>query len=255
MILFFTIIGCIYLLSYLNKKTQFLGRLFLNKNEKNYLHLFYTKTFSYYNLLDSDEKTKFIVRVINIRERNQLNISPEIKNTNNDVELLICAAFAQITFGYDDYEITSFNKIIVNPDTFYSKLANHQVKGLTVGTGYIFYSWLDFLKGYQNKNDKINLALHELAHALYIDRFHNTENANWDLWEIVASRILKAENNVKPGFFRTYGQTNLNEFWAVTVECFFEDPINFKNQYAYFYDATAAILRQDMAERMLQNAG
>lgn len=241
--------------SYLNKKTHFLARLFLNKNEQDYLHLFYTRNFSYYNLLDTDEKTKFIIRVINIRERNQLNISPEIKNRNSDIELLICAAFAQITFGYDDYEITSFNKIIINPNTFYSKLANHQVKGLTIGTGYIFYSWIDFLRGYKNKSDRINLALHELAHALYIDRFHNTENENWDSWETNANYVLKKDNNTLPEFFRTYGKTNLNEFWAVTVECFFEDPINFKKQYAYFYDATATILRQDMAERMLQKAG
>ncbi len=226
----------------------------INKEKQNALHQFYTQNFPYYKLLDSNEKRKFLVRIINIRKRNALKISPKIKNTNGEVELLICGAFAQITFGYYDYEITTFTKVIVNPKTFYSKLVNHEVKGLTVGNGYIFYSWADFLKGYKLENDKINLALHELAHALYIDRFHNTANLEWTIWEFKAKTVLEIERNgTKTGLFRPYAQSNLHEFWAVSIECFFEDPINFKKQYPHLYQATASILRQDMAVRKMSH--
>lgn len=223
---------------------------FHSTEEKEKLHQFYIEKFPYYKLLETKEKKKFLVRVINIRELNQLKISPELSHSKNEVELLICAAFTQITFGYFDYEISSFSKIVVNPSTFYSKLANNQVKGLTIGTGYIFYSWEDFLSGYEDEKDKINLALHELAHALYIDRFHNTENEYWQFWTSQAKKTLNNMEINEPSIFRSYGKTNINEFWAVTVECFFEDPINLKKQYPNLYHATSLILKQDMEKRI-----
>jgi Mlc titration factor MtfA (ptsG expression regulator) len=124
------------------------------------------------------------------------------------------------------------------------------VKGLTVSTGYIYFSWHDFLNGYKNDSDKINLALHELAHALYIDRFHGNYSYEWEVWKMRAEGILEEEqNNTEKKFFRSYGKSNLNEFWAVTVEVFFEDPINFKKEYPGLYAAIANVLDQDMALR------
>lgn len=248
--LFLIAAGLVYMFDLLPKSIQFVQIIFFSKKEEQTLNHFFITSFSYYKLLNAKEKRKFLLRVSNIRNRNQLKISPEIKNTNHEVELLICAAFTQITFGYTDYEMESFTKIVVNPNTFYSRLANHEVKGLTTGSGYIFYSWEDFLKGYSHDSDKVNLALHELAHALYIDRFHNRDNSDWEQWKIKATAVLEMiENNTELIFFRKYGKRNINEFWAVSVECFFEDPINFKKQHQYLYHATATILKQDMAER------
>jgi Mlc titration factor MtfA (ptsG expression regulator) len=254
---FFIIIGLIYLLfrffPFLSDNIPFLQPFSrLSKEEQEALHEFYMQNFAYYKLLSEKEKRKFLVRITNIRNQNHLQISSEIKNQNSDVVLLISGAFAQITFGYNDYEITEFTKIIVNPGIFHSKLANHDVKGLTLGNGYIFYSWDDFIKGYKDGNDRVNLGLHELAHAIYIDRFRDTEDSDWGLWEFKAQTVLEAEcHHQGTGFFRTYGQTNLHEFWAVSVECFFEDPITFKQQYTDLYQITTVILNQDMAERKM----
>lgn len=221
--------------------------LFLNKNEQDNAGIFYTQHFYYFKLLTPSEKRKFINRAIYLYKHNHHNISPQIKNTNNEVELLICAAFTQITFGYTDFELEKFNKIIVHPKVFYSRYINNHVKGLTVGSGYIHYSWEDFVKGYKIEGDKVNLALHELAHALYIDRFHKSDSYDWRAWRAKAVTIM--ENSDTTSLFRKYGKTNLDEFWAVSVECFFEDPITFKDEYPDFYGATAYVLRQDMALR------
>jgi MtfA peptidase len=244
---FLFIIGLVF---FSGKITRFFKHIYIGKKEQEILHQFYTGRFSYYNLLDTKEKRKFLIRVINIHKRNELRIDLAVKNTKNEIEFLICAAFTQITFGYDDYEIETFNKIVVYPKTFYSKLVNHEVKGLTIGTGYIFYSWEDFLDGYKIGNDKVNLALHELAHALYIDRFHDVDNPEWEEWTDKATIVLESlKNDTRIVFFRSYGKRNINEFWAVSVECFFEDPVNFKKEHPYLYTATSSILKQDMALR------
>lgn len=223
---------------------------FVKKREKFTLHEFYTHHFHYYNLLTPTEQKRFLVRILIISKRFQLKIAPEIENNSNKVEFMLYAAFTQITFGYDDYAITSFKGIVINPKTFHSKLLNKKVKGLTVNTGYIFYSWEDFTKGYRNNTDKINLALHELAHAIYIDRFHNQYVFEWMVWKLRAKATLEELETSKSSYFRAYGKTNLAEFWAVTVECFFEDPINFKKEYPILYQATATILNQDMVTRI-----
>jgi Mlc titration factor MtfA (ptsG expression regulator) len=238
----------IYILVFLYKKIRF-HYFFMSKEKLEKLRLFYSTNFSYYNLLNQKEKRKFLVRTINIREQNQLNISTKVKNADSEVELLICAAMAQITFGYSDYELEKFNKIVIHPNTFFSRYINHQVKGLTVGSGFIHYSWEDFVSGYKNENDKINLALHELAHALYLERFIESEEFDWRLWKTKAVSVMESERNNKHSLFRQYGTTNINEFWAVTVECFFEDPIVFKEQHTELYNATAFVLKQDMALR------
>ncbi len=247
--LFFYLIA---LLIYLYRKVRF-HHLFISSYKKEELHDFYTKNFPYFNLLNDKEKKKFVIRIIYINRRNEHNISPHVQNINKEVELLICAAFAQITFGYNDFELEKFNKIIVHPKVFFSRYINHNVKGLTVGSGYIHYSWEDFQKGYKTDSDKINLGLHELAHALYIDRFHESESFEWMLWKTKALSVIETEQETKSPLFRVYGKTNIDEFWAVTIEYFFEDPITFRTQYQSLYDATANILKQDMAERKSLN--
>jgi Mlc titration factor MtfA (ptsG expression regulator) len=229
------------------KITHFVKPFFVGKKERTALHRFYSERFSYYNLLNKDEKRKFLIRVMNIYQCNELRIEVGVKTTKTEVEFLICAAFTQITFGYNDFEIERFTKIVVYPKTFHSKLANHEVKGLTLGNGCIFYSWEDFLNGYRSGGDKINLALHELAHALYIDRFHETENEDFELRKVKAhAELMSLEDTNHPSFFRAYGLQNINEFWAINVECFFEDPINFKDQHPHLYNATSSVLQQDM---------
>ena len=79
--------------------------IFAGKNEFIRLHEFYITYFSYYLLLAPKEKQKFLKRIINIRHRKELKINKAIQNDPEEVELLVCAAFAQITFGFDDYEI------------------------------------------------------------------------------------------------------------------------------------------------------
>jgi len=249
--IFLTVIAVFFGIRYVVKKSEILSGFNIKKSDLQRLHQFYKAHFPFYNLLKPKEKHRFLVRIVTIRKSKELRINPEINNPEWQIELLICAAFAQITFGYKEYEIKTFGEIIISPGEFYSKLANNTVKGLTVGTGYMFFSWEDFLKGYISSTDRINLALHELAHALYIDRFHEYHHDDWELWKEQAGRTLgKLRDNPDQQFFREYGKTNLSEFWAVSVETFFEDPVNFLSLYPELYLVTARVLRQDMAGRM-----
>jgi Mlc titration factor MtfA (ptsG expression regulator) len=229
------------------KKSHFLLVYFISKSERAHLHHYYLTRFVYYKQLSTQQKKKFIYRTYLLRKANKLKVHDDIRHVYQDIELMLSAAFAQITFGYTDFTISSFSKIIIYPDSFYSKLAGEHVNGLTVGNGYIYLSWKHFLKGYQNTEDKVNLALHELAHAIYIDRFHYRKDLKWYQWEEIASPVFKQINNQEEiTFFRPYAKTNMAEFWAVCIECFFEDPKHFKLHFPDLYNATCRLLKQDL---------
>lgn len=226
-----------------------IGNLFVSREEKERLAQFYTNRFPYYKLLDEKEKKEFVSRVITFRKQNQLHIKHTVISSADEIELMINAAFVQITFGYNDFhKMNGFNRIVIYPSTFFSKLINRQVKGLTVSSGFIHYSWKDFIKGYKDENDRINLGLHELAHVFYLETF-SSEDFDWSLWKTKALAAIVEERKLDQPFFRSYGQTNLSEFWAVVVEYFFEDPVAFNNHYKGLYIATSVILKQDMALR------
>ncbi len=226
---------------------------FVSKEKKKQIHDFYLSTFHFYNLLSTSEKQKFINRCYYIGQSKKIKIGKDIHHLKPDIERLMTAAIAQVTFGYRDYDLDTFPEIIISKTSFYSRLAKAEVKGLTLGNGRIFYSWEDFIKGYLHQDDKVNLAIHELAHALYIEKFRGTEIEEWVNWQNHAKHFFKnPEGNNHENYFREYGLSNLSEFWAVNVECFFEDPINFRAKFPHLYGCTANLLQQDMAARKIQ---
>ena len=48
-----------------------------------------------------------------------------------------------------------------------------------------------------------------------------------------------------------YAGTNYHEFWAVSVEVFFENPIRLKHELPLLYDSMARLLKQDPMELFL----
>jgi hypothetical protein len=111
------------------------------------------------------------------------------------------------------------------------------------------FSWEDFLEGNKNPADKINLGLHEFAHAL---RFNGIKGDDTDYffehyfpkWVSCASKeFVKLRNHV-PSIFRKYGGVNINEFFSVTVETFFENPIEFEQYAPELYRQTSILLNQ-----------
>lgn len=239
------LVGFVIFISF--SKPHKVALLTISNHEKDYFHNYLMGRFIFYTKLSPELQKKFLYRVLIVKKINKIKVHHEIIHQHKDIDLLVSAAFAQITFGYTDFMISSFTKIIIYPDSFYSKLANNHVNGLTIGNGYIFLSWTHFLKGYIDSDDKVNLALHELAHALYMDRFHYKRDRSWMLWEENAHPVYQQIcNNDEIKFFRAYAKTNMAEFWAVCVECFFEDPVNFNSEFPELYRATANLLQQDM---------
>lgn len=116
--------------------------------------------------------------------------------------------------------------------------------------GFICFSWKAFQEGNAIPNDKVNLGLHEFAHALRFngvrgdetDYFFENYFARW--LACAYSEFKKLQRNPTGSIFRKYGGVNINEFFSVAVETFFEAPMEFKAYFPELYVHTSILLNQ-----------
>ena len=209
-----------------------------------------SKEFSYFMMLTDIEQRLFVSRLHYIRnEKSFVGRGVEI---TEEMEIMVSAALSQLTFGLVQFDLENLDEIHLTPEPFYSRLVGAEVRGLTFENGRMILSWADFKQGYLVDNDKINLGLHELAHALWL--YHNPTASieeHFDQWHVDALNELRKKRDDETNYFlRDYAFTNLEEFWACSVECFFEAPLEFKRSLPNLYNKTSAILNQDMAARL-----
>ena len=206
---------------------------------------------SYYYLLENDEQEMFIKRTFQVMTSLDFVSKEEGFEVTDEMKILISAAITQITFGWTEIKPPDLRQIGLFSESFYSDLVQADVKGLTL-PGRTMLSWKYFQEGYKIDNDRINLGLHELAHAVWDERYTDG-NVQGSLsgWEAIAAvEFGKMQRHIDSGFFRDYAATNMQELWACSIECFFEAPAEFHNKLPELYGSIAGILNQDMLGRI-----
>lgn len=202
--------------------------------------------FVFYQRYSNQQKILFINRMLKVYKE-KLFFSAEGFELTEAKKLVIAGTICRLTLGIKKhYSLPKFKAIEIYPSVFYSRLIEHHVKGLTMGVGKIMMSWSDFHHGNSDDDDKINLGLHEFAHALMIQFFHFDRQPGWNEFMLRAKKIMADIHSGKNTFFRAYGGTNLVEFWAVAVECFFEAPDEFAARHPELYTLMTKILHQDL---------
>lgn len=211
------------------------------------LNKFLDEHFPFYHQLGPHNRQRFLSRM-----RSTLSEKYFLGKDGLTVQpvmiILICATLVQITFGLRQFQLPHFTRFVIFPDIFYSRLFDRNVKGLTVyHSGMIAISWPHALDGHKVADDKINLLIHELAHALYLDYFGNrSERFGFSSWKDLALPIFEQMNAIgNHPFLRDYAAANIDEFWAVCVEHFFEAPEAFSVHLPELYESMRSILRID----------
>lgn len=204
----------------------------------------------YYKGLTAELKIEFQKRVMVALKF--LNFSPvHFDVVTEEMKIVIASALIQITFGLDKYILRRFKTILVVPNTYsygqYKALLGH----VDHNENLIAMSWPSVQEGFIIPHDANNVALHELAHALqqenqdrlfFADFFdavsvENFENAGLtELWKI---------RRHKHSYLRDYAGQNMLELFAVSMECFFEQPEAFQHHVPGLYLIMTKLLKQD----------
>ena len=207
-----------------------------------------SRVLPYFNQLNESNKQKFLGRVYNFKKIKSFHfhgLEPQ-----EEIKILVSAAAIQVSFGLKHYLLPYFKDIHILADAYEGIGSNEIYIGHVATTG-IYISWKYFVKGFADYTDGVNVALHEMAHALHRENFIKETGIDWDfrkdfekLPTIFGPMITQAIIQRK-SYLRGYAFTNFQEFWAVSVEYFFENSQGLKDNLPQLYAILCDTLNQD----------
>lgn len=204
--------------------------------------------FTYFNDLPIPAKWKFVKRTHQFRTQKKFHFIG--LESNEDTAILVSSSAVQVTFGLKNYQLSYFKDIYILADAYHMDNDSELYIGHVAPDG-IYLSWKHFLYGYSYKDDNVNVAVHEMAHALLYNNFFaqygmdqqfrlNYEKFSTSTGPILADVIAKRRS-----YLRSYAFSNMHEFWAVSVEAFFENPEGLRRNMPDLYEALSHVLNQD----------
>ncbi len=207
------------------------------------------KHFPYYAGLNYNDQLKFFKRLKKFIGQKIFVIHDE--SGFKEMPILISAAAVQLSFGLQNYLLPNFSHIHIFPDAFIGlhptlRLLEGNVSGHTINL-----SWKHFMDGYRFPDNGQNVGLHEFAHAFYYQYFETGDNVEQDFvarfpkFDACGNRAYQEEQLPGNDLYSDYALTNFQEFWAESVEIFFERPAQMKLKYADLFAAMCEVLNQD----------
>lgn len=221
---------------------------FVKKLTPNQVHIL-NQQFIFYNRLDEKYKCYFRHRVASFIDKKEF-IGKDDFLTTDEVKVLVSATAVMLTFGFRDFMIKSIKNIIIYPTQYYSEINKVYHKGeFNPRLETLVLSWDSFLEGHIIEDDKLNLGIHEFAHAIHFNSM-NQEDINSILFvdtfnelrnKLSSNEALKTEL-VTSELIRSYALTNDSELLAVIIETFIETPQAFKKLFPTVYNKVKQML-------------
>jgi Mlc titration factor MtfA (ptsG expression regulator) len=164
--------------------------------------------------------------------------------------ILISASAIQLTLGLKKFGLSHFSVIQVYPREFVGLEPFRILMGNVTGNT-INIAWTHFLQGYRNGFDSQNVGLHEMAHALYYQNFESEVQvdkefrAAFPAFQQISKTIFEQNKVMMIALYSNQAVDNYQEFWAESIEVFFENPAKMMKVFPELYDALGKVLNQD----------
>jgi len=208
--------------------------------------------FPYYKKLKPQHKDEFQERLAYFIASKKFIPRGELKEISREMELLVGATAVMVTFGFKNLKLKNFSKILLYPDNYYSTINKTYHQGeVNPRLGIIVISWKSFVEGFLEPNNGINLGVHEMAHALKLENQIQNEESNffnvsaWRKYEKLAKLEMNKLRENQASIFRPSASKNIHEFFAVSLETFFEIPQRLKDYDKELYKSLVYLLQQD----------
>lgn len=218
----------------LNIKIFLIGLFFRKRTKKNCHHVLVENDFQYYNCLNNKRKNQFIIRVLFFLNNIDFSLTENF-NLNPEKKIQIASAFAQISFGLKFFSLNFFKEICIVSRSYSYKHMDGLFDGdVNLATKRINMSWPAIEQGFNVADDALNLCIHELAHAMYFENLKRSVNDKFfskeelKEWKELALKKIEKIDLDQNVVLRDYAGSNLMEFFAVSLETFFERPEHFK---------------------------
>jgi MtfA peptidase len=230
--------------------TRFLKSVGQSLQEKRtHYHEWLCQYNAYYRSLPPDLQLIFLERVVTFMKTKIFRFHSI--QEEEYMPVLISGAAVQMTFGLRNYLMDYFPVIHIIQKEYVLNLDKETYYGHVSRSG-IYISWNHFMRGYEDYSDSINLGLHEMAHAVSFDVFlgqtdrhdHEFKKRLEDFAE-EGRPVFRAMRQGASHILDDYGTSNFEEFWAVCIETFFENPEEFSRTLPELYISIVELLNQD----------
>lgn len=212
------------------------------------------KHYQYYVQLDQSLKEAFLKRIHHFMDAKTFIIKSS--EGYREMPVLVSAAAIQLTFGLNDYLLPFYKYIRIYPQAYVSDEDFFKVLAGNVQNNVITVAWNQFLKDNENLTDGSNVGLHEMSHALYFQKLVIESDEARDFCRSynhllsACKEAYQTEISGEKNLYSSYADTDLQEFWAESVEIFFEKPTELNNQYPSVYEAMKTLLCQDPSNKV-----
>jgi MtfA peptidase len=203
----------------------------------------------YFASLSEPMKERFLDRVVKFMMHKEFRYHK--LEADEMIPVLISGAAVQMTFGLRNFLMDFFPVIHITSKEYVMHHDNETYFGHVSQNG-IYISWAHFLAGYQDYTDSINVGLHEMAHAVSYDVFLGMQDRHDRSFKerlldfrIEGGPIYRAMREGDPHLLDEYATTNFDEFWAVCIETYFENPVELRDEEPGLYQAICDLLNQD----------
>ena len=234
--------------------SEWIEKLQSKRQYKNFLaqetfyHSIISDNLRFYNRLGLEDQRKFLFRTFLFKRAKRFHYIEVSENT--EMPILVSAVAVQLTFGLDKFMLNYFRDIFILKDDYHYGFYSRPFQGHVDHSG-IYLSWDNFMKGVKRLSPNCNVGLHEMGHALaYVNFITKTEEdkhfkKEFKNFSKVARPIFEGMQNGAKNILGDYAGTNYHEFWAVSVEVFFENPIRLRHELPELYAAMSKLLKQD----------
>lgn len=204
----------------------------------------------YYGRLPAAERSRFeTITATFLHGKRWEGVGMELEE---EMRVMIAASAAQLLLGRPEVKLRHFERFQVYANAYRSDRNDRWHQGeVQPRNGLVRISWRHFLHGYSDPRDAHNVALHELAHAFWFeDLIPNGEQGFLDRelkarWLKRADEVMARIHRGEEVLFRDYAGTNREEFFAVAVEYYFEQPREFLYEHPDLYELLRGMLQQD----------
>ncbi len=222
----------------------------------------------YYALLTNAEREQLHGHILVLLAEKEF-VGVDGVEITDDIRVTVAAQAALLLLNRDTDYFPDLYSIVIYPHEFAAPtterledgtvLESYQTRiGESWDRGQLVLSWRDVVLGAADDADGTNVVLHEFAHQLdsevgATDGAPNLPRAQQHEWARVFTeryRQLIADLNAgRSTCLNPYAAKNPAEFFAVSTESFFEQPVRLRSCHPDLYERLQLFYRQDPATR------
>lgn len=208
--------------------------------------------YDHYVRLPADLRARFEddLRIF-LAEKRITGIGVEV---SDEMRLLVAASAVTLSLGWPDFEWNEHSETLLYPDDFDRdyEFGSDELAGQAHPWGVVILSVPTLCESFRDPDDAYHVGLHEFAHLLDLEHAH-FDGIPIGMDETHARRWVEIREREMPrmrdgdSVIDDYGAYDPVEFFAVSVEAFFEAALSLRRGCPELYELLAIYFRQDPA--------